>query len=477
MVGLPIVLGLTMLKDNRMKYKSEISRSSNDPAHLEALYHVALESGESYEFQQDLISCRSESPGNVLYAAWFYRLEMTAQAKIPASTVVEPDTQSKAIQDRTAVWRLAIPLAFLSALAIGLLFASEIIILDYMLFPALAWSPLAGAIAILFFYQVIIGKPEARSRGIRAIITILLMGIGLFYAIWIARFLVEWYMQSYLDQMALHLPLLAWFALGITLLGIHSFWKDRFSFLIKSIETVIVAGLYLGAGIAFGVITIGLFSAVSIELPEQWLVFLAGAGIGLIPITALATIYDPRLRPTEQDFNQGLSRFTAFMLRLFLPLTLAVLIIYALIIPFRFTEPFVNRDVLIVYNVMLFAVMGLLLGATPLFSNELTPRMQGLLRKGMIAAAVLAVLISIYALSAIIYRTLNDHLTINRLVIIGWNVINIIILAVLAFKVWRAGDDGWIEQAQRVFSHGILSYLVWTLVVIFVIPLLFLIIP
>lgn len=440
---------------------------------MEALYQVALESGESGEFRQDLIACRTEFPNNVLYASWFYRLDITSQEKLTPA-IPEGETLPKIIQDRSAVWRLAIPLAFLSALAVGLLFASEAIILDYLILPALAWSPVAAAIAILFFALAIRGKPEARSRVIRAIITIILMGIGFFYSIWIARFLVEWYMHSYLDQMALHMPLLAWFALGITLLGLRSYWKDRFSFLIKSIETVIVAGLFLGAGIVFGVITLGLLTAVSLELPERWMLFLAGAGIGLVPIVALATIYDPRLKPSEQDFNQGLSRFTAFMLRLFLPLMLAVLVIYTIIILFRFTEPFVNRDVLIVYNVMLFAVMGLILGATPLFSNELSDRMRGLLRRGIIAAAALAVIISIYALSAIIYRTLNDHLTINRLVVIGWNMINIMILAVLAWQVWRAGEEGWIERAQRVFSRGILSYLVWTLVVIFVIPLLFL---
>ena len=108
-----------------------------------------------------------------------------------------------------------------------------------------------------------------------------------------------------------------------------------------------------------------MLSALSIELPERWMLFLAGGGFGLISIIALATIYDPRFPPGEQDFSQGLSKFIANMMRLLLPLTLLVLVIYVLIIPFNFLEPFNNRDVLIVYNIMLFAIMGLLLGATP----------------------------------------------------------------------------------------------------------------
>jgi hypothetical protein len=106
-----------------MKYQSEIKRLSNNPALLEALYQVARESGESEEFQHDLISCRSESPKNVLYAAWFYRLETTTQ-EFPPPTAESTQTNVIIVtQDRSAVWRLAIPLAFLSALAIGMLFA------------------------------------------------------------------------------------------------------------------------------------------------------------------------------------------------------------------------------------------------------------------------------------------------------------------------------------------------------------------
>ena len=39
-----------------------------------------------------------------------------------------------------------------------------------------------------------------------------------------------------------------------------------------------------------------------------------------------------------------------------MPLTLIVLVVYLAFIPFRFWEPFQNRDVLIIYNGMLFAV-------------------------------------------------------------------------------------------------------------------------
>ena len=64
------------------------------------------------------------------------------------------------------------------------------------------------------------------------------------------------------------------------------------------------------------------------------------------------------------------------MMRLLLPLTLGVLVIYIIVIPFYFFEPFNNRDVLIVYNLMLFAIMALLLGATPIRGADLSPQLQ-----------------------------------------------------------------------------------------------------
>jgi hypothetical protein len=56
----------------------------------------------------------------------------------------------------------------------------------------------------------------------------------------------------------------------------------------------------------------------------------------------------------------------------------------------------------------------------------------------LIAVALLAVVVSLYALAAIGYRTWEGGITLNRLTIIGWNVINIGILALLLLRQRRA---------------------------------------
>ena len=311
-------------------------------------------------------------------------------------------------------------------------------------------------------------------------VRVLSLGMGLLavtaYSIVLAPALdPPWLVQQYVILAAIHIPLLCWIALGISVLGFNSSTEDRFAFMKKSIEVMIVAGLYLIAGMVFGGITVGMFQAIGISLPEIWLRLIVAGGFGLLPVLAVASVYDPEALPSEQDFDQGLSKFVATMMRLLLPLTLGVLVIYLMVIPFYFLEPFENRDVLVVYNLMLFGIIGLLLGATPMRGDHLSPMLQKWLRIGIIVVAILAVLISIYALSATVFRTIEGGLTLNRLTIVGWNVINIGILLWLIYKQFKDGRGKWVESLQSVFSRAANAYMVWGLFLLVAAPLLFLI--
>jgi hypothetical protein len=260
---------------------------------------------------------------------------------------------------------------------------------------------------------------------------------------------------------------------GAAILGIRSKPVERFAFLARSIEVAIAGGLFAIAGGILAGITVGLFEAVSIRIPERIMVSLVAGGGGLIPVLAVAATYDPTLAPSRQRFEQGLSKIVATLMRVFLPLSLLVLVAYVCVIPFHFMEPFRNREILIVYNVMLFAVMGLLAGATPMSAEGLSTRQQGTLRAGILALAGLAALVSLYALSAIVYRTVLGGLTMNRLTVIGWNSLNIgLLLSLIARQVQR-GRTGWLPALHSIFSTGTMGYAIWTLCVILTIPVIF----
>ena len=89
-----------------------------------------------------------------------------------------------------------------------------------------------------------------------------------------------------------------------------------------------VAGLLAIAGGLFTAITVGLFDALGIQLPDavQRLFFAGGAG--LIVVVAVALVYDPAAAPLQQSFDEGLSKLVALLMRLLLPLTVGVLLVY-----------------------------------------------------------------------------------------------------------------------------------------------------
>jgi len=438
-----------------MKYIQPIRDIQSDPQQMEALYQSVLRENGALEFAADLIYCYKANRDNVLLAAWYYRLQ-------------ETPTEKAELARKVVNWQLAIPIALITAFCFWILSDHRFTFSEGgMPHLLLLWTPLS-TLGVLAYLALTSGKNLRRA---------LYIAFGLAAMVVITFFMIGFIGDRYRDHFQilgiLHLGLLSWIAVGLYVLGFNSTPPQRFAFLMRSLEVFITGGVYTVVGMIFAQITLQLFGALSINLDEIYLRLIFAGGSGLLPIMAVVSIYDPHVMPLDQDFKQGLSRFTATMMRLLLPLTLIVLIIYIFVIPFNFLEPFRNRDVLIVYNIMLFAVMGLLIGATPVFAEDVSPKVNRWLGRGVMAVAVLTVVINLYALSAILYRTFNDELTINRLMIIGWNVINISILIAAIVSIWRGKLEEWAEKVKVVFSRGSVAYLVWCLFVLIVIPLVF----
>ena len=437
-----------------MKYLSDIQSASTTPQALEELYQTAQRRNETPEFRADMLACYEAAPDNLLYAAWYYRLEQAT---------TDPREKTR----KSINWVLAIPLSILTGLLFWSLSDARLESASHLPYLFILWAPIATLFALVF---LVFSSKVYYRRFLAVGIALAVMCV---YAILIAQGQKADFQQRYLELMIVHLPLISWVGIGLAIMGWRSTVENRFAFLIKSIEVMITAGLYLIAGVAFGAITVGMFTALSITLPDVVIRLVVAGGFGLIPVIALASVYDPLVSPLAQDFSQGLSKFITTMMRLLLPMTLVVLVIYIFIIPFNFMQPFNNREVLIVYNVMLFAILGLLIGATPIRTDDLSFKFQTILRNCILVVAALAILVSLYALSAVIYRTVLGGITINRLTIIGWNIINIAILVLLIFKQFKSGRQAWVESLRWTFGLGTIAYMLWTLFLIIVIPLIF----
>lgn len=447
-----------------MSYHELVSALGDDAEQLEEAYQAALKAGQAEAFKQAIAAGRTAAPENLLYAAWFYRLRhAAAQAK---GTFVK--------------WAWVIPLAVLNGLAFWWLsdferytiqladFRQGVVTTEFAPMLILLAAPIAAVFVLIYL----------TAAGRRRWLPAALIGGGLLaavaYVLWVyPRLGTRPFQEQYLTLMAMHLPLLAWAGVGAFLVAEHRDPGNRFAFLIKSLEVGIMGGLFVIAGGLFTGITVGLFQALQVQLPELVMRLLIAGGGGLIPVVATAVIYNAALSPAGQAFDEGLSKLVALLMRVLLPLTLLVLVVYIAFIPFNFREPFDNRDVLIIYNGMLFAVIALLAGATPVSLAETSPRVARWLRLGIIAVAALALVVSLYALTAIVYRTVMDRLTPNRLAFIGWNVINIGLLVLILLYQSRARVDGWLHALHRAFSVGTVAYAGWTLAMILAIPWLF----
>ena len=130
-----------------MKYLEDIRAGHNNPKQLEDVYQAARQAKEADEFKADLLAGYQESPDNILYAAWAYRL----QAMGPEQA-----------ESRSVNWKLAIPLSVVTGLIFwGLSFLYLKNRTD-MVYLGLLWS-LVGACFVIAFLAVTAGRYQKRA--------------------------------------------------------------------------------------------------------------------------------------------------------------------------------------------------------------------------------------------------------------------------------------------------------------------------
>jgi hypothetical protein len=429
-------------------YLALIRGAGANPEALERLYQAARRAGGGGAFRAAIAAAHQESPENLLYGAWYYRLH-------------QPDAEGMA-RRFAGISTWAVPIGVVLGMALWIFSDSTSFRVHTPLLIFLA-APLV-ALAIVVFLAMSGRRSLAQA----------LAGVALGAMVAYIFLLPASISSSQGALVALHLPLLAWGAIGLAALGWRSSSRARFGFITKSLEAIGTGGVFGIAGGIFAVVAIGLFEALDVQVPDIVIRLVVGLIAGLVTIIAIATVYDPALAPDQQEFGRGFGRLLNVLMRVLLALSLIVLVVYVVVIPFNFGAPFQDRTTLIIYNVMLFGVIAVLIGSTPVNSDDLAPQMQSLLRGAIIAVAALTALVSLYALAATVYRTAAfDGLTMNRTTIIGWNVINIALLIALLVGQIRASRENWTVAIQSVFAWGAIAYVIWAAVVGLALPWLF----
>lgn len=446
-----------------MNLKSQIEGAKGDAAGLERLYKQALAAGNEAAFKEAIGRCAGEHPEDVLFSAWAYRLDVLA----PPAPLVGPESQT-VNQSQTRRWWTAVA----TSVALGVVYALFARGRPPIPIPGeahplfwIGWSPLT-AIGILF-YLAMVDRSQRRVYGYAGLAVIP-------FAVYTA--VIAW---SRTDDIAilsaLHLPFVAWAAIGAALtLGHPDPARQCYAYLVKSVETVLVGGIYFAAGAIFLALTYGIFAVLGINLPEDDLQTVAAWGIGAIPVLALASVYDPVAAPVAQDWTTGLTRILRILSQLILPLALGVLVVYVFwFVPAYFWRPFQEREVLIVYNATILAILVLLTVVVSGLVDERSPRQDTILRYAVQVLVGLALFLNVYALAAIASRTFNFGLTPNRYAVFGWNIVTLLMLAVVGFEQWRGRSEPWAFIFRESIARVSLLAVFWTLWVLIGLPLSF----
>lgn len=427
---------------------------------VEQLYRRANETGQADAFREAIARALSANIKSALLNAWGYRLEI-----LPLHQPTPGDETDQA--GTSQVWSFAIPLSVILGV-MWLLFSGgkPPVPLPDVAAPLfwLGWAPTA-AIMILCFIALA-GRDSERRRTI--IISCLVILALSFLTGWL-----EWGKKDSASILAaLHLPIVVWMAVGAASTArLENRPSQRVGFILKSAEALVASGIYLaGAGI-FGMLTLGIFAVLGIHFPEDWIARCAALVIGMIPVLGIASTTDASRPPAGQDFSSGAARLMRLLMRLLLMPVLGVLAIYVLwFIPRYFWRPFEERAVLIIYNASLAAVLLLVVLLVPYLSEEISAVWSRFLRRGVHAVCALAMILNLYSLSAIVFRTMRYGLSPNRHATIGWNVVTLCFLVSITFSLFHSSDSDWRERFQTSFARFLPLAALWSLWVLLASP-------
>ncbi len=261
---------------------------------------------------------------------------------------------------------------------------------------------------------------------------------------------------------ALHTPIALWIVVGVAYAGGR--WSEaagRMDFIRFSGELFIYYVLIaLGGGVLMG-FTAGIFAAIGIDLEpviEAWILSLAMGGV------LIATW----LVEAKQSVIENMAPVLA---RLFTPLFTIVLLVFLGIVLGTSRGLDVEREVLIMFDMLLVVVLGLLLYAISARDPRSPPSTFDVVQVVLVVSALLANAVALWAIAA---RITEFGFTPNRVAALGMNVILLVNLAwsaVLSIRFLRG--RGPLADLERWQTNYLPVYAVWAAIVVIVFPPLF----
>ena len=262
---------------------------------------------------------------------------------------------------------------------------------------------------------------------------------------------------------ALHLPIALWLLVGIAYAGGR--WTEassRMNFIRFSGELFIYYVLIaLGGGLLTGFIALA-FTSIGIDIEpffESWL--LPCGAVGAVVVAAW-------LVEAKQSVIENMA---PVLTRLFTPFFAAALLTFLATLLWTGRGIDIEREVLIVFDLLLVVVLGLLLYSISARDPRSLPGVFDLLQVLLVVSALLADAVALWAIAA---RISEFGFTPNRVAALGENVILLVNLAwsaVLYIRFLRG--KGSLAPLERWQTDYLYVYAGWAAIVVIVFPPVF----
>jgi len=261
----------------------------------------------------------------------------------------------------------------------------------------------------------------------------------------------------------IHLILFLWSVLGFAFVGGPENTNERrLGYLKYNGDLVVMTALIVIAGVIMTGITINLFNLIGYNIEEFYFNNIVVFGLPAAPI--LGT-YLTRTNP------QLVGKVSPVIARIFSPLVMVMLIIYLVAIIYSGKDPYNDREFLLLFNALLIGVMAIIFFSVAGTSATTKSRLEIWV---LLLLSGTTIIVNGIALSAIIFRIAEWGITPNRAAVLGGNsliLINLVLVTVQLYRVIFRKTE--IPAVGRAITRYLPVYVIWTVIVTFLFPLIF----
>ncbi len=260
-----------------------------------------------------------------------------------------------------------------------------------------------------------------------------------------------------------HLFLFLWSLLGYSFVGDYrNNDQHRLAFLKYNGDLVVISTLILIAGGILTGVTIGLFSLIGFNIEKFYFENIVVFGLPAVPLVGTYLI---------ESNPQLVGRVSPVIAKIFSPLVLIMLVAYLVAILYSGKDPYNDRDFLLIFNALLVGVMAIIFFSVAGTSGKEKHYVEIWI---LFLLSLLTAVVNGIALSAILFRISEWGITPNRAAVLGGNVLILVnLLTVTAHLSMAIAKKGSLDKVGKAISAYLPVYFVWTIVVVFLFPILF----